>query len=43
MRTTVTIDADLPADAKRFTGIDATSVPVKNALALLLRHEGHGG
>jgi Arc/MetJ family transcription regulator len=39
MRTTITIDDDLLADAKEFTGIVETSALVKKALALLVQDE----
>ncbi len=39
MRTTVTIDDKLLADAKEFTGITETSSLIKKALTLLVQHE----
>jgi Arc/MetJ family transcription regulator len=39
MRTTVTIDDDLMADAKQVTGIAETSALVREALRSLLREE----
>lgn len=39
MQTTVTIDDDLIADAKQFTGIQETSAVVKMALTRLVQQE----
>lgn len=39
MRTTVTIDDELLADAKEYTGIKETSSVLKKALTLLVQHE----
>jgi Arc/MetJ family transcription regulator len=39
MRTTVTIDDDLLAKAKQFTGIDATPALIRHALESLVRRE----
>lgn len=39
MRTTITIDDELLADAKEFSGINETSGVVKRALTLLVQHE----
>lgn len=39
MRTTITIDDELLATAKEFTGISETSSLMKQALMLLVQHE----
>jgi Arc/MetJ family transcription regulator len=39
MRTTITIDDELLADAKEFSGIAETSSVVEQALTLLVQHE----
>lgn len=39
MRTTITIDDELLANAKEFTGIGETSALIKQALTLLVQHQ----
>ncbi|WEK06606.1 MAG: type II toxin-antitoxin system VapB family antitoxin [Candidatus Devosia phytovorans] len=39
MKTTVTIDAELVADAKKITGISETGLLIEEALQSLLREE----
>lgn len=39
MRTTITIDDELLADAKEFSGIEETSSVIRKALMLLIQHE----
>lgn len=39
MRTTVTVDDELPADAQRLTGIEERSALIREALTRLVRSE----
>jgi Arc/MetJ family transcription regulator len=39
MRTTITIDDELLADAKEFSGINETSAVIRKALTFLVQHE----
>ncbi|CDZ52945.1 type II toxin-antitoxin system VapB family antitoxin [Neorhizobium galegae] len=39
MRTTITVDEKLLAEAKEFSGIESTSDVIKIALTLLVQHE----
>lgn len=39
MRTTITIDDELLANAQEFTGITETSSVIRKALTLLVQHE----